>query len=146
LGVGSWELGCRPPNAAANFAEGTGARRFRKRMRRIWTSNAEHQRLTPQESFTRERIADDSRLRAGRCGLIFPAMKVETLLPALRRIVRQEGAETLPMADALRILDAAAAEPALEGDAHFRHYLLKRSYAKALAFLETGVREQHGQA
>jgi len=51
----------------------------------------------------------------------------------------------MPVAEALRQLDAAAGDPGFAMDAHLRHYLKKRSYGKALEFLENGTEANHGE-
>jgi len=72
-------------------------------------------------------------------------MKAATLLPPLRRIVRGDESDSMPVAAALRQLDAAAGDPGFAMDAHLRHYLKKRSYGKALEFLENGTEANHGE-
>ena len=51
------------------------------------------------------------------------------------RVIAEPGFESsLPLPAALQRLDAVAADKQLSLDPHFRHYLQKRSYQKALAF------------
>lgn len=71
-------------------------------------------------------------------------MKLDILLPPLRRVARGDESTGLTVVEALAQLDAAARDPSLGADPHFLHYLQKRSYVKALDFLETGERAGHG--
>ncbi|MFW6354394.1 MAG: hypothetical protein ACOC3I_08425 [Verrucomicrobiota bacterium] len=71
-------------------------------------------------------------------------MMKKDLQTVLRAVVRPAEAPGLSVAEALAQLDALARDPAADLDPHLRHYLQKRSYVKALAFVEDGKTADHG--
>ncbi len=62
-------------------------------------------------------------------------MKKE-IAAALRVIVERDETVEMTVADALRVLDAVARDNEADLDPHLRHYLQKRSYAKAFACMQ----------
>ena len=72
-------------------------------------------------------------------------MNVDMIRLALRRVVRNDTAVPLSIEDALKQLDAAAADSSLNLDPHLCHYLQKRSYVKALDALETPDDQTDGE-
>lgn len=70
---------------------------------------------------------------------------MESLTRLLNQVVHNDESVAPSLGEALRLLDAAAADSSSDFDIHFRHYLQKRSYTKALDFLQNKGKEIDGE-
>lgn len=70
-------------------------------------------------------------------------MDSQRILKLLVRVVRNDNDLEISMLDALKELDAMSGGDGMDPQLH--HYLMKRSYEKALVLLETGESSGHHQ-